>query len=1853
MRTARVSVARFVVPLMILTLIQVVVFSIAGHASKAYASASTASGGLFVPAAGRVLNTQNGTGGYSSPMAAYTWRSIPIDGQAGVAASGVSAVAVNFSVVSPATTGYIFADKTGVATPNTSTTYMAYIAGASQSNSAVIPVGADGQIQVETSSIVDLIIDVQGYYTAGSTAAGGYTPVPATDIADTRNGTGGLTVGKIATGSTVTAQVTGAGGVLANASGVMLDITESDGTSSGGWLTPYPAGTTRPQTSLDWPASSNREWTVPVDLTTATSGKVTVYIGAGGPVNVWFTVEGYFTASNGADIPGQLTPAATRVYQTLSPSTPLAAAGVRTVQITGMNGLPVAGNGITAVAANITVIAPASGAGYIQAYADNTSARGATMQFPASATTSGMTIVPVGSDGGIDIQNNSGAAINFVVDIEGWYSSVSGAVPSGKTTTQQSITLQGTELATGGGNWVTYQYRAGSTGTFTNVPVADVTSPGTNNHPSAWPVAGNGSGSFDPYDWNLFPTFGLAPGLVQVIACFGAFSTDTNLDCTMPTNVTYVPTGISGGTATEDVGPGTLNMLNGDFEVSATDASTASTLGSLSLGRSLSTLAPVDALVAPGSQRTGPAGIFGPAWTSDLTGPDAGDGDLTVTDNSSSGYLVFTDPSGSTSIYQATTSVTGSKIMFTGVGDAAGDGETVQKDTTGTAPIITMSDPDGTVTTWTYQSSRWQVTGIQQPSKPGMEASTGTGYAYYTSGSLAGLVARVVAPAPSGVSCPAIATLSGNVADTTPGCRSLILNYGVVTVGGVNLIRLAQTVLSLPQTTGTTNFLAVQNYDYNTSGQLIDSYDPRISPSLKTSYTYDASYRLSSLTSPGEAAWTLSYNSAGQLVTISRPDPSTSPATTATTTVVYGVPFTGASAPVDLSLASTSTWDESSDLPVTATAVFDPDHIPAGTTPSTVSSSDWPYASIDYLDVNGREVNSAQYGASNWQIDTHQFDSNGNDVWDLTAGNRAQALTPTASTDPYVAAQASSAGRANLLASRTDYSNLNPSLITDTYGPTHPVKLDSGAMIDAETHVSTIYDQGAPNSDYNSVTHSAYNLPTQVTTDPFNAQTGADTTYPDQEITRYGYATIGTSDTDGWTVGAATTKTVQMGSTPSSSDLVSTTLYNGSGQVTEARLPADTAGTTAHTTLTIYYPSAACPATPAPTVGLPVASAAASAGLPCITMPAAQPTGTPIPQTTYLYDQWGNVILKTETSGTGLSMSTRSTTDTYDSASRITSESIAVAPVAAGGTPIPTVNYGYSTTTGRPTTTSTSAATLTTGYDSLGRIVNYTDASGNVATTGYDLDGQVVSRSDGKATTTYVYDSSSEHRGLVTSENIASPTQPSTFAATYDAAGNIATETYPNGLVASTGYDNEENPNVLSYSLAGSTWMTFTATRGDGDRIVAQNSPQSSQTLAYDQDDRLSTVADTYGGTCTTRVYAFDADSNRQSLSSYPASAGMCSTSTTPTTTTTSYDTADRDTAPTYSYDAFGRTLTVPTGDAVGIGAHSGSTGTMTIGYFSNDMVASQSQGSANLTFGIDPDLNRIVTTSDGSTITTNHYVNDTDSPTWSSTSGTQWTRNAIGPDGNLAASIDQSGTVTLELTNLHGDVVATAADSASDPSYATYSESTEYGAPRVAASAYTTYGWEGAKQRSSNALGGVTLMGDRLYNPATGRFLSVDSAVGGNANPYDYCTADPINCTDLNGEFGIHIHWKKLLKNPIFQGAVTLAACFNPVTCAAATYGFAAYNSISYCTKQGFGSKCVAHAGIEFAGNAVKFKSLKGLRDVDTRLYSKSGGRLLKGLGRAPVRLIAKKAARILVKNAVKIAAVSYTQNRAERYLD
>jgi large repetitive protein len=207
-----------------------------------------------------------------------------------------------------------------------------------------------------------------------------------------------------------------------------------------------------------------------------------------------------------------------------------------------------------------------------------------------------------------------------------------------------------------------------------------------------------------------------------------------------------------------------------------------------------------------------------------------------------------------------------------------------------------------------------------------------------------------------------------------------------------------------------------------------------------------------------------------------------------------------------------------------------------------------------------------------------------------------------------------------------------------------------------------------------------------------------------------------------------------------------------------------------------------------------------------------------------------------------------------------------------------------------------------------------------------------------------------------------------------------------------------------------------------------------------------------------------------------------------------------------YVYDAFGRQTTLPSTDAPNPAG-----GDITIGYYDTDAVASMSQGtSLTVTelFTLDPAGRRLQQqTSDGTTTTTvsRHYGNSSDNPTWAtqiSGSTTATTRYLGALGGGLSATSTTQGSITtnsLTLVDPGGSIVATVDIPASGnaDSITGYATSDEYGA---AASYVDTgvlqYGWQGSEQRAVGEFG-LTLMGSRVFNPATARFSSIDSVSG------------------------------------------------------------------------------------------------------------------------------------------------------------
>ncbi|MFI7442659.1 DNRLRE domain-containing protein [Nonomuraea indica] len=261
----------------------------------------------------------------------------------------------------------------------------------------------------------------------------------------------------------------------------------------------------------------------------------------------------------------------------------------------------------------------------------------------------------------------------------------------------------------------------------------------------------------------------------------------------------------------------------------------------------------------------------------------------------------------------------------------------------------------------------------------------------------------------------------------------------------------------------------IARYGYDAAGRLAETWDPRISPPLKTLYGYDAAGRVATLTPPGELPWSFGYEADGRLRSVSRP--TLRPGTTdqvageARTTVGYGVPLTTAGGgPADVTAPHVAAWGQAT-APVTATAV----HPPGSTTRSTVT----------YLDESGRAVNVLTPGGHLSAADHDRF---GHTVRALTAANRELSQRPE--TDYRLVELAITgygpAERAELLSTRSVYDASGRRKVEEL-SPVHVVNLESdvddlgvGYAIGARTRTVSTYDEGRPAS------ATARDLPTTV-----------------------------------------------------------------------------------------------------------------------------------------------------------------------------------------------------------------------------------------------------------------------------------------------------------------------------------------------------------------------------------------------------------------------------------------------------------------------------------------------------------------------------------------------------------------------------------------------------------------------------------------------------------------------------------------------------------------------------------------------------------------------------------------------------
>lgn len=1220
----------------------------------------------------------------------------------------------------------------------------------------------------------------------------------------------------------------------------------------------------------------------------------------------------------------------------------------------------------------------------------------------------------------------------------------------------------------------TLQWRRADADTWTDIPAGDV-APAEGGGAVTWPLARSGA-DFPKLNWDLAKTVDNAEegdepldGPLQFRAAFsgGQAGFSGPVRFTLDRDM--------GSASEENVGLGSVNLLTGNLSLSAKDASTTSFGSDLTVSRSFDTR---------DAGKSDSTGMFGAGWTSGVTVADVG-GVYTGLFAVGSLVQVFVDG--------------GEPIGFTKNADGSFTAEVGAEELSLTYQASTSSyalaDSEGTVVTFGRPAGSPVFKPVSVTTPGENQVTTYSWETVVVNGKQVTRPTRMLAPVPAGTTC---ATL-------VKGCRALSFQYtasnaGLPAVGTTgdypNRVRSVSVTAWDPDATpAAMRTVELAHYAYDRDGRLREAWDSRLDHAdngvvkhLGVGYAYDGDGIVSEIRPAGQEPWQLSYTTVpgdsgkGRLAQVTR---SALTAGTARTTVVYRVPTSGSGAPYDLSEEQTRRWAQN-EAPTGATAVFLANQVPDGNQAAGTLPSNWERAAVTYLDANGRTVNTAEPGGS---IDAQEYDRYGNSVRVLTAGNRARALDFSDSDD--AVAEADLAERL----STVDVPSPDGETTVETFGPEREVALPDGNQVIGRAHTRYSYDEGAPAStepfDLVTTQVESVRLPDGTDTDARTAKTAYDWTLR--------LPTADTADAGG--IGLTTRATYD-----ADTGLVLSTTTPGGGA----------ADNTPSTRTTAYYSTGAHPAF------AECGNHPEWANLACrIDHGGQAATGQPLLASVVTYGYYNQPRTVVEKTPSGTVHRTR--TLTYDGAGRLVTT--AVTGAAGTGEPVPASRLVYDPTTGLPVEThslatdGSVAAKLVRVWDRLGRPTSYTDADGVTSTTTYDLLSRPATTSDGKGTRTLTYDGGTERRSMVTQ---VVDSQAGTFTAAYDADGELVKQTLPNGIEAVTSIDPSGSADALTYSKPNCgaedcTLLSDSVVRTVHGQQAKRDSTLSAQDYGYDGTGRLVSVKDTVDGQCTTRRYAFSNATNRTGLTSFgPGNEGACQEAAGGSAKTWDYDGADRIVSTGYVHDALGRATTVPAVDTEEPAA-----GDLTVGYHVTDLVRSLSQGGQTTTYTLDvnPRRTRSWTQGPAGTVRKHHYANDSDSPSWTDEGGGLTTRAIAGIDGGLAATYaSEIGRSVFHLANLHGDVVATAAaDLTAQPGLLSTQDYTEYGTSREPDA--QRYGWLGTHQRASDTPGGLSLMGARLYNPATARFLQVDPVYGGNANAYEYCAGDGVNCTDLSGE--------------------------------------------------------------------------------------------------------------------------------------
>ena len=334
-----------------------------------------------------------------------------------VPASDVGAVSLNVVVTNGTASGFVTVYPCGarklVASVN-------YAPGQTVGNAVVAPVSAGGSVCFYSLAPVDVVVDLNGWFSADSD----FAAIGPDRVFDTRPGEspGALrSVAKARVGGdgVLAVQFTDLPGLVpateVGAVSLNVAVTNPD---RAGFVTVYPCGDRKLVASVNYPAGATVANAVIAPV--SADGRVCFYSLA--PVDIIVDINGWF--ARGTDFiavgpdrvldtrPGE-SPGAIREVE----EAPVGGARVLQVQVTDMPGLTPA-TGVGAVSVNVAVTG-ARGPGYVTVFPCGERRLVASVNYVAGQTVANAVLAPVSAAGTICFF--SLAPVDIIVDINGWF----------------------------------------------------------------------------------------------------------------------------------------------------------------------------------------------------------------------------------------------------------------------------------------------------------------------------------------------------------------------------------------------------------------------------------------------------------------------------------------------------------------------------------------------------------------------------------------------------------------------------------------------------------------------------------------------------------------------------------------------------------------------------------------------------------------------------------------------------------------------------------------------------------------------------------------------------------------------------------------------------------------------------------------------------------------------------------------------------------------------------------------------------------------------------------------------------------------------------------------------------------------------------------------------------------------------------------------------------------------------------------------------------------------------------------------------------------------------------------------